>query len=83
MSRLGKSPIPLPDKVEVKITEGTIHVKGPKGSTSMPVHKGISVKIEGNRLHIVKDEEIEMPKTAHGLHRALINNMVIGVSKGF
>ena len=49
----------------------------------MPAHKGISVKVEGERLLVEKDEKVEMPKTSHGLYRALINNMVIGVSKGF
>lgn len=83
MSRLGKSPIPLPEKVEVKIADGMVHAKGPKGNLSMPAQKGISVKIEDGRLHIEKDEKIEMPKTTHGLYRALINNMVMGVSKGF
>jgi len=83
MSRLGKTPIQLPDKIEVKIAEGNIHVKGSKGTLSMPVQKGISIKVEGNRLYIIKDEKVEMPKTTYGLHRALINNMVIGVSKGF
>lgn len=83
MSRLGKSPIVVPDKVEVKIADGILQAKGPKGSLSMPVRNGIAVKLEGSRLHVVKDESIEMPKTTHGLYRALINNMVIGVSKGF
>lgn len=83
MSRLGKSPIPLPDKVEIKISDGMAHAKGPKGTLSIPVQKGISVKIEGNRVYVIKDEKVEMPKTAHGMYRALINNMVIGVAKGF
>lgn len=83
MSRLGKSPIPLPDKVEVKIADGMVHAKGPKGNLSIPAQKGISVKVEAGRLHVEKDEKIEMPKSSHGLYRALINNMVIGVSKGF
>src|ERR1043165_1931447 len=83
MSRLGKSPIPLPDKVEVKIADGMINAKGPKGTISIPVQNGISVKVEGNRLIVLKDEKVEMPKTAHGLFRALINNLVIGVTKGF
>ncbi len=83
MSRLGKSPIPLPDKVEVKMAEGSVVVKGPKGSLSLPMHKGISFKIEGGRLFIERDEKEEMPRTTHGLFRALINNLVIGVSKGF
>jgi large subunit ribosomal protein L6 len=83
MSRLGKSPIPMPDKVEVKITDGMIHVKGPKGNLSAPVASGISVQTKDHHLLVIKDENVEMPKTTHGLHRALINNMVIGVSKGF
>ncbi len=83
MSRLGKSPIPLPDKVEVKIADGKVHAKGPKGNLSIAAQEGISVRVEGGRLFIEKDESIEMPKTTHGLFRALINNMVIGVSKGF
>ncbi|MGC1878338.1 MAG: 50S ribosomal protein L6 [Rhabdochlamydiaceae bacterium] len=83
MSRLGKSPIAMPDKVEVKIADGEIHVKGPKGILTMPAHKGISVKVEEGRLFVVKDEGVEMPKTTHGLCRALINNMILGVTKGF
>jgi large subunit ribosomal protein L6 len=83
MSRLGKSPILLPEKVEVTITDGMVHVKGPKGHLTMPAHEGISVQPEGNRLLILKDEKVQMPKTTHGLYRALINNMVIGVAKGF
>ncbi len=83
MSRLGKSPIPVQDKVEVKIIDGMIHARGPKGNLSIPAVQGISVNMEGNRLHVLKDEAVEMPKTTHGLYRALINNMIVGVSKGF
>lgn len=83
MSRLGKSPIPLPDKVEVKIVEGMIHAKGPKGNLSIPVQKGISTHVKEGRLIVEKDEKVAMPKSFHGLYRALINSMVIGVSKGF
>lgn len=83
MSRLGKSPILLPERVEVNITGGMVHVKGPKGNLSMAVHQGISVKIEDNRLIVEKDDKVEIPKPTHGLYRALINNMIIGVSKGF
>jgi len=83
MSRLGKSPIPLPDKVEVKIVNGVVHTQGPKGSLTLPAHQGISVRVEGKRLFVERDEKIEMARTTHGLHRALINNMVVGVSKGF
>lgn len=83
MSRLGKSPIPLPDKVEVKIADGMVQAKGPKGQLSIPAQKGISVKVEAGTLIVEKDEKVKMPKSTHGLYRALINNMVIGVSKGF
>jgi large subunit ribosomal protein L6 len=83
MSRLGKSPIPLPEKVEIKIEGGMVYAKGPKGNLSIPAHKGISVKVEGDRLIVEKDDEVEMPRTTHGLYRALINNLIIGVSKGF
>ncbi len=83
MSRLGKSPIALPDKVEVKIADGQVHAKGPKGNLTIPAQNGISIKVEDKLLLIEKDEKVEMPKTTHGLYRALINNMVIGVSKGF
>jgi large subunit ribosomal protein L6 len=83
MSRLGKLPIPLPDKVEVSLAGGMVHTKGPKGALSIPEQKGISIKVEGNRLYVIKDEKVEMPKTVHGLCRALINNMIVGVTKGF
>ena len=83
MSRLGKSPIVMPDKVEVKIADGTVQAKGPKGTLSIPVQKGISVQQEGNKLLVLRDANVEMPRTSYGLYRALINNMVIGVSKGF
>jgi large subunit ribosomal protein L6 len=83
MSRLGNSPIPLPEKVEVKIQDGAVHAKGPKGNLSIPAQQGISLKIEGDRLFVEKDEKIDMPRPVHGLYRALINNMIVGVSKGF
>jgi large subunit ribosomal protein L6 len=83
MSRLGKMPIPLPKGVEIKITGGQIHAKGPKGTLVTPVNDGISLKIEGDFVIVEKDEHVELPKPAHGLFRALINNMIIGVSKGF
>lgn len=83
MSRLGKTPIPLPKGIELKVADGQVHVKGSKGSLTMPLAEGISIKIEDNKAIIEKDEKIEMPKTTQGMHRALINNMIEGVSKGF
>lgn len=83
MSRLGKTPIPLPDHVEVKMVEGAVHVKGPKGALNTPVPQGVSVRVDGKLLFVDKDENVVMPKPAHGLYRALVNNMVQGVVKGF
>ena len=56
---------------------------GPTGNLSVPSREGISVKIEGSRLFVEKDDRVEMPRATHGLFRALINNLVVGVSKGF
>jgi large subunit ribosomal protein L6 len=76
-------PIPLPKGVEIKIDAGQIHVKGPKGTLTHPLIKGISVKVDGEFAQIERDQKVEMPKPTEGLYRATLNNMVIGVSKGF
>lgn len=83
MSRLGKTPIELPKNVEVKIQDGQVVVKGPKGSLTFPAVPGITVREEGGRLFVECDEKLQTQRTTHGLYRASINNMVIGVSQGF
>lgn len=83
MSRIGKLPIPLPEKVEVKVSGSTVEVKGPKGTMSQTLADGITVKAEGNELTVERATEQKRHKALHGLTRALIYNMVEGVSKGF
>ena len=83
MSRLGKSPIELPKNVEVKVQEGKVLVKGPKGTLEFPGAKGLKVRVEEGRLFVEFEENVEVTDVIHGLYRASINNMVIGVSKGF
>lgn len=83
MSRLGKTPIPLPKGVEIKIEGLKLSIKGPKGTVAYDLPKGISIKIDDGRAIVERDEKVEMPKTTHGLVRATVNNMVTGVSKGF
>jgi large subunit ribosomal protein L6 len=83
MSRLGKTPIVLPEKVEVKIVDGVVHVKGPKGTLTFPVTAGIGVKAEDGKLLVKVDESAQVENRHYGLARALINNLIIGVSKGF
>ncbi len=83
MSRLGKSPIALPKGVELKQANGVLSVKGPKGTLTLNLPKGIDVKVDGEFVFVEKEESVEMPKPAHGLYRAMVNNLIIGVSKGF
>jgi large subunit ribosomal protein L6 len=83
MSRLGKTPINLPKGVEVKASkEGTVHVKGPKGSLQMQLPKGIELVIDGELVSLQSDESI-VPSKMHGLFRSLLKNQIIGVSEGF
>lgn len=83
MSRIGKLPITLPEKVTVDVTGTRVTVKGPLGQLSQEVHPDIQVKIEGDHLIVERPSEQKEHKAMHGLYRSLINNMVEGVSKGF
>ncbi len=82
MSRLGKTPIPIPKGVEIKITEGVIEVKGPKGHLKHAFTHGITAKQKDGMLVVEMTDE-KQPAKFYGMHRAHINNMIVGVSKGF
>lgn len=85
MSRIGKQPVPIPAGVTVDAKGQDVSVKGPKGALSMTVRNEIDVAIEGNSV-TVSPNGSGAPRQArafHGMTRALINNMVVGVSKGF
>lgn len=83
MSRLGKTPIQLPKGVDVKLEGSLLKVTGPKGTLTREVVKGITFKVEEGFVHVVNDESVELPRTTQGLFRALLNNMILGVTKGF
>ena len=83
MSRIGNKPIAIPDGVEVKVDGNHITVKGPKGTLEKDIHKNMSISIENNVLTVVRPDDTPANKSLHGLTRTLINNMVIGVTKGF
>ncbi len=84
MSRIGRLPIELPAGVTVEYVDGVVTVKGPKGTLTQAIEvKNIDVKVEGNIVSVVRLNEQKETKSAHGLYRALIANMVEGVSKGF
>ena len=84
MSRIGKTPINLPDKVKVTVADGNqITVEGPKGKLNWELPKDISVSVEGTKVTLIRGGENRSVRALHGLSRALINNMVTGVSAGF
>lgn len=84
MSRIGKLPITLPAKVEVSVaSDNTVTVKGPKGSLSQKIDPDIAVKIEEGTLVVERPTEQKRHRAMHGLYRALINNMVVGVTDGY
>ena len=82
MSRIGNSPINLPEGVSVDIEENKIIIKGKMGELSQD-YSGVSISLEDNNILIKRKSEQKDIKSKHGLYRSLINNMVIGVSKGF
>lgn len=84
MSRIGKKPINLPSGVTVDVaTRGEVTVKGPKGTLKQDVNPDIEVKVEGNEIVLTRPTDSKRHKSMHGLYRALINNMVVGVSEGY
>jgi large subunit ribosomal protein L6 len=83
MSRVGKAPITLPKGVDVKINGAQVSVKGPKGELKREFSELISVKNEGGKLTLERANDERTARAMHGLSRALLNNMVTGVSTGF
>lgn len=83
MSRTGLAPIPLPDGVQVTLEGNHISVKGPKGTLERDFRPEIGVKLEDNTVFCERSSNDGFHRALHGLTRALINNMVVGVSQGY
>jgi large subunit ribosomal protein L6 len=84
MSRIGKKPVNLPQGVSVKVgADNVVSVKGPLGELSQAVNPDITVKVEGSTVVITRPTDQKRHRSMHGLYRALINNMVTGVSTGW
>lgn len=83
MSRIGKQPITIPDKVKVAIEGRHVKVEGPKGSLEMDVVEPIAVKQENGSIIVERPSDERKIRAFHGMVRALLNNMVVGVSQGF
>jgi large subunit ribosomal protein L6 len=84
MSRIGNKAVEIPDKVKINIDNaGSVSVEGPKGKLNWTLPRGISGKIDNNRVTLARSAETRSVKALHGLSRALVHNMVQGVSEGF
>ncbi len=83
MSRIGKLPITVPQGVKVAINDGLINVEGPKGKLNCPTRPEVKIAIEASEVTVLPKDESKEANSFQGLYRQLINNMVVGVSKGF
>jgi len=83
MSRVGKKPVEIPPGVKVTIHPDQIEVEGKLGKLTSPLYPGIKAVVEGNKIVLTRENEEQQTRQFHGLCRALANNAVIGVSKGF
>ena len=83
MSRIGKSPIPVPAGVEVNISGAEVTVKGPKGTLSMTVASPITVVLTDGQIVVSRPDDERVSRSLHGLTRTLIANQIIGVTEGY
>ena len=84
MSRIGRMPITVPADVDVKIGEGNVvTVKGPKGELTQSLSPEMIITMENGHIHVARPSEDKLHRSLHGLTRSLINDMVVGVTKGF
>lgn len=83
MSRIGKMPVTIPSGVKVTLEDSHIIVEGPKGKLERDFHPNMTVKVEDNVLTVERPSDKKEDRALHGLTRALINNMVVGVNTGF
>lgn len=83
MSRIGRMPVVIPAGVTIDIKENVFTVTGPKGTLTQDYDPKIIINIEGGVAHLTRANEQKETKAKHGLYRALLNNMVIGVTEGY
>jgi large subunit ribosomal protein L6 len=83
MTRVGKMPIEIPKGVEVSVKDSTIHIKGPKGTLQMHIIPEVNVKVEDGHVVVMNNDALSARSNFHGLFRALINNMIKGVTVGY
>jgi len=83
MSRIGKQPVHIPEKVKIDIKGTTVSVEGPKGKLSQSYVPEVEITVKGSSVVVTRKNDSKQAKSYHGLYRNLVNNMVIGVSAGF
>ncbi len=83
MSRIGKQPVAIPAGVKLSVTNGLVKVEGPKGKLEITHHPRMAVKVDGSTLTVTRPDDDRFNRALHGLTRALINNMVVGVTTGY
>lgn len=83
MSRIGRKPVEIKKGVTVEIKDGTIKVKGPKGELTQTYDTRINIKVENDQVILTRDSNDKRVRALHGLYRALIQNMIDGVSEGY
>ena len=83
MSRIGKSPVSIPSGVEVKVDGNVVTVKGSKGELTQVLDSAISLSIEDGTITFNRESDSPDHRSKHGLYRALVQNMIVGVSQGF
>jgi len=83
MSRIGKKPIAIPSGVEVKVTGSSVSIKGPLGKLEWPVSEGVEVAVENAQVLVSRANDDRKVRALHGLTRAELSNMILGVTKGY
>lgn len=83
MSRIGKAPIVIPAGVTVQVKDNVVTVKGPKGELSQEINPDITVNVEDGYVVLTRPSDERTHRAMHGLYRALVHNMVVGVSEGY
>jgi large subunit ribosomal protein L6 len=83
MSRIGKKPVSITDKVKLNQNDKLIEVTGPKGSLKVELVEGVQIEINGSEVNVKRNDDTRKNKALHGLYRSLLQNMVTGVTEGF
>lgn len=83
MSRIGRRPVPIPKGVEARLENGVLTLKGPKGTLSLRIHPDLTVRVEEGQIRVERPSDQRLHKALHGTFRALIQNMVVGVTQGY